>query len=52
MIDANNGYNLSITKRVLSETRDVGVFWVVRTNVLQCINDNNALMDLILPPLE
>jgi L-rhamnonate dehydratase len=28
MIDANNGYNLAITKRVLAETRDVGVYWV------------------------
>ena len=28
MIDANNGYNLAITKRVLAETRDVGLFWV------------------------
>ena len=28
MIDANNGYNLNITKRVLSETRDCELFWV------------------------
>lgn len=28
MIDANNGYNLAITKRVLAATRDVGIFWV------------------------
>jgi len=28
MIDANNGYNLNLTKRVLSETADAGVYWV------------------------
>ena len=28
MIDANNGYNLNLTRRVLSETADVGVYWV------------------------
>lgn len=28
MIDANNGYNLNLAKRVLAETADVGVFWL------------------------
>lgn len=28
MIDANNGYNLNLVKRVLSETPEVGVYWV------------------------
>lgn len=28
MVDANNGWNLNLTKRFLSETADVGVFWV------------------------
>lgn len=28
MIDANNGYNLNLAKRVLSETADAGVFWL------------------------
>ena len=28
LIDANNGYNLNLTKRVLSETADVGVYWM------------------------
>lgn len=28
MIDANNGYNLNLTKRVLSETRDARVHWM------------------------
>ncbi len=28
MIDANNGYNLNLAKHVLSETRDVGIFWI------------------------
>ena len=28
MIDANNGYNLNIAKRVLAETADCGVFWL------------------------
>jgi L-alanine-DL-glutamate epimerase-like enolase superfamily enzyme len=28
MIDANNGYNLNLTKRVLSETRDAGIHWI------------------------
>lgn len=28
MIDANNGYNLNLTKRVLSETRDAGIHWM------------------------
>ena len=28
MIDANNGYNLNIAKRVLSETADCDVFWL------------------------
>jgi len=28
MIDANNGYNLNLTKRVLSETRDAKVHWM------------------------
>jgi L-rhamnonate dehydratase len=28
MIDANNGYNLNLAKRVLDETGDCGVFWI------------------------
>ena len=28
MIDANNGYNLNLTKRVLAETADANLFWV------------------------
>lgn len=28
LIDANNGYNLSLAKRVLGETADCGVFWL------------------------
>ncbi|WP_135556652.1 enolase C-terminal domain-like protein [Paenibacillus cymbidii] len=28
MIDANNGYNLNLTKRVLEETADVGLYWI------------------------
>ncbi|MBV7333227.1 mandelate racemase [Chloroflexi bacterium TSY] len=28
LIDANNGYNLNITKRVLAETADCNLFWV------------------------
>ena len=28
MIDANNGYNLNLTKRVLAETADADLFWV------------------------
>ena len=28
MIDANNGYNLNLTKRVLGETADTDLFWV------------------------
>ncbi|MCU0520775.1 MAG: mandelate racemase [Anaerolineae bacterium] len=28
MIDANNGYNLNLTRRVLAETADVGVYWM------------------------
>jgi L-rhamnonate dehydratase len=28
MLDANNGYNLNLTKRVLSETADCGIFWM------------------------
>jgi L-alanine-DL-glutamate epimerase-like enolase superfamily enzyme len=28
MIDANNGYNLNITKHVLTETTDCNVFWL------------------------
>ncbi len=28
MIDANNGYNLNLAKRVLAETADVGIFWL------------------------
>jgi len=28
MIDANNGYNLNLTKRVLSETADCGLYWL------------------------
>mgnify|MGYP001333918247 FL=1 len=28
MLDANNGYNLNLTKRVLEETADCGVFWI------------------------
>ncbi len=28
MLDANNGYNLNLAKRVLSETADSGVFWL------------------------
>ncbi len=28
MIDANNGYNLNLTKQVLQETADCGIFWL------------------------
>jgi L-alanine-DL-glutamate epimerase-like enolase superfamily enzyme len=28
MIDANNGYNLNLTKQVLEETADCGIFWL------------------------
>lgn len=28
LIDANNGYNLNLTKRVLSETADADVYWM------------------------
>ncbi len=28
MIDANNGYNLNLAKRVLAETADVSLFWL------------------------
>lgn len=28
MIDANNGYNLNLTKRVLSETADCHLYWI------------------------
>jgi L-alanine-DL-glutamate epimerase-like enolase superfamily enzyme len=28
MLDANNGYNLNLAKRVLDETGDCGVFWL------------------------
>ncbi len=28
LLDANNGYNLNLTKRVLEETADCGVFWM------------------------
>src|SRR5439155_17812171 len=28
MLDANNGYNLNLAKRVLEETADCGVFWL------------------------
>jgi L-alanine-DL-glutamate epimerase-like enolase superfamily enzyme len=28
MIDANNGYNLNLAKRVLDETAECGVFWI------------------------
>ena len=28
MIDANNGYNLNLTRRVLGETADVGIYWM------------------------
>jgi L-alanine-DL-glutamate epimerase-like enolase superfamily enzyme len=28
MLDANNGYNLNLTKRVLLDTADCGVFWM------------------------
>jgi L-alanine-DL-glutamate epimerase-like enolase superfamily enzyme len=28
MIDANNGYNLNLTKRVLAETADSDLFWI------------------------
>lgn len=28
MIDANNGYNLNLTKRVLAETADCRIFWM------------------------
>jgi L-alanine-DL-glutamate epimerase-like enolase superfamily enzyme len=28
MLDANNGYNLNLTKRVLEETADGGIFWM------------------------
>lgn len=28
MLDANNGYNLNLTKRVLAETADCDIFWI------------------------
>jgi L-rhamnonate dehydratase len=28
MLDANNGYNLNLAKRVLAETADCGIFWM------------------------
>ena len=28
MLDANNGYNLNVTKRVLAETADCGILWM------------------------
>lgn len=28
MIDANNGYNLNLTKRVLAETAEAGLYWI------------------------
>ncbi len=28
MLDANNGYNLNLTKRVLGETAECGIFWM------------------------
>jgi L-alanine-DL-glutamate epimerase-like enolase superfamily enzyme len=28
MLDANNGYNLNLAKRVLAETSDCGIFWM------------------------
>jgi L-rhamnonate dehydratase len=28
MIDANNGYNLNLARRVLAETADVGLYWI------------------------
>lgn len=28
MVDANNGYNLNLTKRVLDETRDCDLYWM------------------------
>ncbi len=28
MLDANNGYNLNLTKQVLHETADCGIFWL------------------------
>ena len=28
MLDANNGYNLNLTKRVLAETADCGILWM------------------------
>jgi L-rhamnonate dehydratase len=28
MLDANNGYNLNLTKRVLAETADCNIFWM------------------------
>ena len=28
MLDANNGYNLNLTKRVLQETADADVYWL------------------------
>ncbi|MBV9868622.1 MAG: hypothetical protein JO316_24975 [Abitibacteriaceae bacterium] len=28
MLDANNGYNLNLTKRVLEETADCSIFWI------------------------
>lgn len=31
MIDANNGYNLNLTKRVLSETADCNLYWMEET---------------------
>jgi len=28
LLDANNGYNLNLTKRVLDETADCGIYWI------------------------
>ena len=40
MIDANNGWNLNLTKRVLSETFGAGVFWVEEP-----FHEDNVLLD-------
>ena len=28
LLDANNGYNLNLTKRVLAETAECGIYWM------------------------
>ena len=34
MLDANNGYNLNLAKRVLEETADCAIFWMAIISVI------------------